>query len=123
MGKNSVSHSTCTKWFLRLREENFDLDNEKRPSQPRKIKGNELEQLLKENSWETQSELVETFGVTQQTISRSLNKLGLIKKEGRWVSHDSSPENKIRCRDTLMSLLPQFKQKGFFYKIVTGNEK
>ena len=83
MGENAISYSTCKKWFQGFREGNFDLEDDKRPSQQRKVKDEELDQLLKENFFQTQSELAETLETTQQVILKRLKKLGLIQKGGR----------------------------------------
>lgn len=49
--------------------------------------------------------------------------MGKIQKEGRWVPHLLSVDNKARRCDTALSLLSRFKRKDFLHKIVTGDEK
>ena len=54
----------------------------------------ELEALLDEDSCQTQKELALTLGVTyirrtQQTISYRLKSLGMIQKQGNWVSYET----------------------------------
>jgi len=46
-----------------------------------------------------------------------------IHKEGRWVPHELSEDNKNRRRDTALTLLSKFWKKDFFHKIITGDEK
>lgn len=46
---------------------------------PKKVEDDELEWLLEENPCQTQSELVQALGVTQQAISICLQELGKIQ--------------------------------------------
>lgn len=86
LGDNSVSHSTVKKWFGRFRDGNLCLEDDPRPGIKRKAKDEDLEALLEENTAQTQHELANQLGVTQQTISVRLQALGKIQKEGKWVS-------------------------------------
>jgi histone-lysine N-methyltransferase SETMAR len=94
-----------------------------RPGQPKRVEDEELEQILDENPCQTQLELANALGVTQQSISHRLQKLGRIRKESRWVPHELTHENKSRRYDTAVSLLSRFKKKDFLHKIVTCDEK
>jgi len=46
-----------------------------------------------------------------------------IQKEGRWVPHELSEDNKKRRRDIALTLLSKFRKKDFLYKIITSDEK
>jgi len=48
--------------------------------------------------------------------------MGKIQKEGRWIPHELSEDNKNR-RDTALTLLSKFWKKVFLPKIITGDEK
>jgi len=54
---------------------------------PQKIETNELQALLDINSMQTERELAEQLGITQQVISVRLYTMGKIQKEGKWVPH------------------------------------
>jgi histone-lysine N-methyltransferase SETMAR len=116
-------HKTCKNWYQRFQSGDFELSNREHPGQPEKSGDNELEQLLRENSAQSQQELTLQLGVTQQSISFRLHELGKIQKLGRWIPHELSPENKEQRCDTAMSLLTRFKRKDFLYKIITSEEK
>ncbi|KAL6265797.1 hypothetical protein P5V15_002613 [Pogonomyrmex californicus] len=88
-----------------------------------KIETDELQALLDINSAQTEKELAEQLGVTQQTISVCLHTMGKVQKEGRWVPHELSEDNKNRRRDTALTLLSKFQKKDFLHKIITGDEK
>ncbi|KAL6264173.1 hypothetical protein P5V15_004254 [Pogonomyrmex californicus] len=49
--------------------------------------------------------------------------MGKVQKEGRWVPHELSEDNKNRRRDTALTLLSKFRKKDFLHKIITGDEK
>ena len=56
LGKGFPTHKTFKKWFQRFRNADFDLFNRERSGQPKNIEDAELEQLLKENRTQTDSE-------------------------------------------------------------------
>jgi len=70
-------------------------------------------QLLDIKSAQTEKELAEQFGVTQQAISVRLHTMGKTQKEGRWVPHGLSKDNKNRQCDTAHTLLSKFRKKIF----------
>jgi len=59
----------------------------------------------------------------QQAISVCLHTMRKIQKEGRWVAHELSEDNKNRWRDTALTLLSKFRKKDFLHEIITGDEK
>ncbi|EFN79870.1 Histone-lysine N-methyltransferase SETMAR, partial [Harpegnathos saltator] len=72
LSKGVVSYDACAFWFKRFKSGNFSLIDKQRPEGPRKCDNDDLE-LLAENSAQTQKELAEQLGVTQQTISKHLH--------------------------------------------------
>jgi len=55
-----------------------------------------LQALLDIHSLQTEKELAEQLGVTQQAISVYLHMMGKVQKEGRWVPYELSEDNKYR---------------------------
>jgi len=49
--------------------------------------------------------------------------MGKVQKEGRWIPHELSEDNKNRWRDTALTLLSKFRKKSLLHKIITGNER
>jgi len=82
-----------------------------------------LQAQLDINSAQTEKELAEQLGVTQQAISVGLYTMGKVQKEGRLVRHELSEDNKNRQRDTALTLLSMFRKNYFLYKIITDDEK
>jgi len=80
-----------------------------------------LQPLLDINSAQTEQEFAEQLGVTQQAVR--LHTMGKVQKEGRWVSHELSEDNKNRRRDSAFTLLSMFRKKDFLHKIITGDKK
>ncbi|UYV78857.1 hypothetical protein LAZ67_17000019 [Cordylochernes scorpioides] len=60
---------------------------------PIKFEDAELEALLDEDSSQTQEELAETLGVTQQAILNRLKVMGMVQKQGNWVPYELKPGN------------------------------
>jgi len=98
-GENAISHITCRRWYKKFRQGDFNLEDEPRIGRPQKIEMNELQILLDINSAQTEKELAEQLGITQQAISTRLHTMRKVQKESRWVSHELSEDNKNRLRD------------------------
>ncbi|UYV73775.1 hypothetical protein LAZ67_11000877 [Cordylochernes scorpioides] len=94
-----------------------------RGGRPIKFEDAELEALLNEDSSQTQEELAETLGVTQQAISNRLKVMGMVQKQGNWVPYELKPGNIERRICTCELLLKRQNRKGFLHRIVTGDEK
>ena len=51
----------------------------------------ELEALLARDLCQMQEELAESLEVTQQAISKRLEAMGMIQKQGNWVPYELKP--------------------------------
>jgi len=121
-GENDVSHTIC-KRYKKFRQGDFSLEKEPCAERPQKIETDELQALLNINSAQTEKELAEQLGVMQQAISICLPTMGKVQKEGRWVPHELSEDNKNLQHNTALTLLSKLRKKDFLHKIITGNEK
>ena len=83
----------------------------------------ELEALLAKDSYQTQEELAESLGGTQQTISKRIKVMGMIQEQGNWVRHELKLRNVERRLSACEQLLQRQNRKGFLYRIVTGDEE
>ncbi|UYV79010.1 SETMAR [Cordylochernes scorpioides] len=111
-GKHALSIKSCEYWFWRFKSGDFDTRDKERGGRPIKFEDAELEALLDEDSSQTQEELAETLGVTQQAISNRLKVMGMVQKQGIWVPYELKPGNIERRICTV-----------FLHRIVTGDEK
>lgn len=88
--EHAPSEKTCRKWFARYKSGDFDVDDKERPGPVKKFDDESLQALIDQDPCQTQSQLAETLGVTQVSISNRLKKLNFVQKEGRWVPSESS---------------------------------
>ncbi|UYV69227.1 hypothetical protein LAZ67_6002893 [Cordylochernes scorpioides] len=82
-----------------------------------------LEALLDEDSSQTQEELAETLGMTQQAISNHIKVMGMVQKQGNWVPYELKPGNIERRICTCELLLKRQNRKGFFASNRDGGRK
>ncbi|UYV73889.1 hypothetical protein LAZ67_11001294 [Cordylochernes scorpioides] len=101
-------------WFRRFKSGDFDTRDKERGGRPIKFEDAELEALLDEDSSQTQEELAETLGVTQQAISNRLKVMGMVQKQGNWVPYELKPGNIEHRISTCELLLKRQNRKGFF---------
>ncbi|UYV77256.1 SETMAR [Cordylochernes scorpioides] len=92
-GEHALSIKACEYWFRRFKSSDFDTRDKERGGRPIKFEDAELEALLDEDSSQTQEELAETLGVTQQAISNRLKVMGMVQKQGNWVPYELKPGN------------------------------
>ena len=99
----------------------FSIEDKPRFGQPKKFEDKELEALLEEDQSQTQEELAESSGVTQQAVSVRLRTMGMIQKQGNWP-YELKLRN-VERRFLTCEQLIQRQRKGFLHRIVTGDEK
>jgi len=75
-GDTAPIDKSCREWFQCFKDGDFSVEDKLRSGQPKKFEGKELEALLKENQSQTQEELAESLGVTQQAVSVRLESHG-----------------------------------------------
>lgn len=123
LGDNIVSIATVKRWFARFKDGDFDLEDKERTGAPRKAEDDEIQALLDEDPCQTQQQLADQLGITQQEVSIRLRAMGKIQKYGKWVPHKLTEAQKNRRIDICHSFLVQHQRKSFLWKIVTGDEK
>ncbi|GFU40778.1 mariner Mos1 transposase [Trichonephila clavipes] len=91
-GEASISERKCREWFQRFKNGDFEVEDQHGGG--REVFGDaELEALLNQDSCQTQQELSESLGVTQQAISKRLKVMGMIQKQGNWVPYELKPRD------------------------------
>ena len=80
-------------------------------------------EILDEDRSETVAELGKTLEVDESTVSKRLKVLGMIQKQGHWVSYELKLRDVERRFVTCELLLQRQKRKGFLHRIVPGDEK
>jgi len=81
-GETALSERTCREWFQHFKNGNFEVEDRHDGGREKIFEDSELEALLDEDSCQTQEELAESLGVTQQAISKRLKAMGMIQKQG-----------------------------------------
>lgn len=122
-GEYTPSIKMCEFWFRRYKSGEYGVEDKERPGQVKKFEDVELENLISEDSCQTQEELAASLGVTQAAISKRIKALGYIQKQGNWVPYELKPRDVERRLFASEKLLQRQKRKGFLHQIVTGDER
>ena len=70
--------------------------------------------------YQTQEELAESLGVTQQAISKRLKAMEMIQKQGNWVPYELKPRDVKRRFFACEQLLRRKNRNGFLHRIVNS---
>ncbi|KAG5318318.1 MOS1T transposase, partial [Pseudoatta argentina] len=65
---NALSDTTCTDWFRRFKNNDFELEDKERSGAPKKCQDKELKQLLDEDPSQTLPELGKILQVDESTV-------------------------------------------------------
>ena len=99
------------------------MTNSERSGKPQKFEDEQLQELLDDDSFETQWQLAETIHVSQETISRRLQAMRKTNKLNKSVSHhlnERQVENRKVACDTLLQC---HGRKSLLHQIETVDEK
>ena len=122
-GKGSISESDCKKWFKCFKEGDYSLEDRPRSGRPPILDDSELDAVRKAGTDQTQSEMAEQVGTSQQTVSRHLKAMGVRHVYGREVPHELTELDKGNRLSIATSLLSRFNRKKLFLsRIITGDE-
>lgn len=89
-GEHAPSITTCKQWFQRFRNNDFNLDDREHGRPPKKFKDDDLKALLDGDSSITLKELAAALAVSISTVSRRLQLMGMVQKEGNWVPREQN---------------------------------
>jgi len=110
-GDTALIDKSCREWFRRFKDGDFSIENKPRSGQPKKFEDKKLEALFEEDQSQTQEELVESLGITQQAVSVRLRAMGMIQKQGNWVPYELKPRDIERQFFTCEQLIQRQKTK------------
>jgi len=113
-GNTAPTDKSCREWFRRFKNGDFSVESKFRSGQPKKFEDKELEALLEEDQSQTQEELAESLGVTQQAVSVRLTAMGMIQKQGNWVPYELKPKDVERRFFICEQLIQRQQKKDFF---------
>ena len=122
-GDGVVSQRTCTNWFGRFKEGNFELEDKPRSGRPTEIDEMALRELVEANSRLTTREMADALGHSHSTIERHLAEMGKVSKLGSWVPHTLTQSNRDQRSDTCALLLSRHRRFDWLDQVLTGDEK
>ena len=82
-----------------------------------------VQALLNGDDSQTQKQVAEQLGVSEQTVANELREMGKIQKIGRWVPHELNERQVEKLKNTCDILLARYNTKSFLHRIVTGDER
>ena len=88
-----LSERTYRKLFQRFKSDDFDVEDQHDGRKEKIFEYSELETLHGDDSCQTQEELSESLGVTQQAILKHPKAMGMIQKQGYWVQYELKLKN------------------------------
>ena len=98
----ALSKRTSREWFQRFKSGYFDVEDQRGGGKDKIFEDSELDVLLAKNSWQTQEELAESLGVTQQAFSNRLKAMALEEKRPQYhemlghMSHERTRHTWLR---------------------------
>ncbi|GBP13544.1 L-dopachrome tautomerase yellow-f2 [Eumeta japonica] len=107
----ALSERTCREWFQKFGNGDFDVEDKDRSGGPKIYEHAELDELLEEDSSQTQKELALTLEVARRAVEHRLQSLGMIHKQGDWVPCESKQRDVERRLCTSEMLLARHKKK------------
>ena len=111
------------KRFKCFKEGDYSLEDRPRSGRPPILDDSELDAVRKAGTDQTQSEMAEQVGTSQQTVSRHLKVMGVGHVYGREVPHELTELDKGNRLSIATSLLSRFNRKKIFLsRIITGDE-
>ena len=120
------SQDAFGRWFRRFKSGDFDTRQEGRQGTwktAKKFEEVKLQTLLDEYDSQTQKQLADQLGVSQQALFNRLPEMGKIQKNGRWVPRELNDRQMEKRKNTCDILLARYKRKSFLHSTVSGDEK
>ncbi|GBP69257.1 Protein polybromo-1 [Eumeta japonica] len=89
----SDGRSDMKRLVLKLQKCDFELEDKECSGARKKFEDVKLEELLNQNRCQTLTELGKTLPIDESTVSKHLKVLGMIQKQGHWVSYELKPRD------------------------------
>lgn len=122
-GEAAVTKMTCTRWFQRFRNGDFELEDAPRSGRPTVVESDEISAMIAADRHLTTREIAAHLCVDQSTVLRRLHKLGMVSKCDVWVPHELTEKNLMDRISISDSLLKRHQSASFLKRLVTGDEK
>ena len=122
-GEVAVTDSMCQKWFSKVRDGDFSLDDAPRSGRPVEVHSDQMKTLIENNECYTMWEIADILKISESSTENHLHQLGYVRRFDVSVPHKLSEKNLLDCISPCDSLLKRNENVPFLKQIVTGNEK
>ena len=119
----SISRTTCERWYKRFDGGVFELVDSARTGRPASTSFSQIEALIADNRRASIKDLADLSGMAKSTIHWWFRKKGLAWKFGNWVPHELTTDQKLARISISNALLSRCRSDDFFGRIITGDEK
>jgi histone-lysine N-methyltransferase SETMAR len=113
----------CQQWFSRFRSGNVDLIDGQHTGRPVELDNDLLRAEVEADPRQTIQELADKLNSRYSTVQEHLQQIGKSYRQGQWVPHELSAENKAQRSLICSSLATRQERDPFLNRIVTGYEK
>lgn len=118
-----ISIRQSQRWFKNFKSGNFDTKNKPREKKVVKVDDDILKCEVEANPTKSIQQIADTLGYSWSSVQEHLKKIGKIHKQGVWIPHELSDDNKgvrVQMCDNLLKLQ---EETSFLKNLVTGDEK
>ncbi|GBL91829.1 Histone-lysine N-methyltransferase SETMAR [Araneus ventricosus] len=122
LGINTVSYETVKVWFQKLKEGNFDIEDEPRSGRPIEVDCEKLKQIIDQDR-NVSTQIALELDVCQKTIVNTLKCINVMFKFNHWVPHKLTAEDKLKRKAACLALLRDQRKDKILDRIVTCHEK
>uniref|UniRef100_A0A7I4YV66 Histone-lysine N-methyltransferase SETMAR n=1 Tax=Haemonchus contortus TaxID=6289 RepID=A0A7I4YV66_HAECO len=99
------------------------MEIEEQVGRPSLLDHDVLLRAVEEDRRQPLREMAKKMGVSQTVVTAHLNLLGMVKKLDKWVPHDFTEQQQLKCSKVSSSLLRRDDNETFLHRIVTCDEK
>ena len=113
-GEDVLTERQCQNWFAKFHCGNFNLVDTPRPGKPPSVDANRRI---------TTREIAEWLNLSNATVHKHMERLGLISKLNIWDPHVLTERNLLRRINDCDTLIRRQRNDPFLKRIITGYEK
>jgi len=113
----------CQRWFRKFGSGNFDISDGPRSGRPTELDDDMLKAIVELDPRQSIQELSDKLNSSWSTVQEHLAKIGKVSRQGIWIPHNLTENNKLTRLTICISLLSRQQSDPFLHRIITGDEK
>jgi hypothetical protein len=121
-GQEAPSKCIVGRYFKRFSEGDESVEDKSRSGGPVQFDYDTLIVLVEEDNRLSTAEIAARLACSYNTAAAHLETLGLVRKLGRWIPPQLTPDQRLTRVAICQHLLSQISRKEFLESIVTGYE-